>query len=240
VLLYTTAYVLFGRALGLPLRLAEGYLPGTFDVSSNAMVVRASDAAVWAQLAIPGVGWQDLFPASTTLTVLVPGKIVYSGIPVAPSAPAPSRSTSSRPGRSALPGSAQSQAEPVLTLVAGFLVLFILLLAALVVLVSLRWSSVGAGLNPLTRFFVRVGVLARLAGIRLRPSDTAAQATVKVATRVPEHTHLLGDLNVRYERMRYGPPGDRGLAENLREQWQRLRAALGRLIVARLWRRAPR
>ncbi|HZC77823.1 MAG TPA: transglutaminase domain-containing protein, partial [Ktedonobacterales bacterium] len=88
----TTTYILLGRALGLPLRMAEGYLPGTFDVKLKHMVVRGSDAAVWAQLAVPGAGWFDLFPASRSVTVSVPSKIIYKGAPTptqVPTSPTP-------------------------------------------------------------------------------------------------------------------------------------------------------
>jgi transglutaminase-like putative cysteine protease len=242
VLLYTTAYILLGRALGLPLRLAEGYLPGAYDTKLNAMVVHASDASVWAQLAIPGVGWQDLFPASTTLTILVPGKIVYSGVPEAPS-PTPASQSAAQSSAHASARNARQGANAPSAWVVGSLVVFALLLlvlAGVAATVRLRWSRVGAGLSPLAQFFVRVGVLARIAGIRLRPSDTATQATSKVATKLPEHANLLGELNLQYERTRYGPPGDQGIVANLREQWQRVRGALTRLVVNRLWRRSPR
>ncbi len=118
---------------------------------------------------------------------------------------------------------------------AALLILLALLLVALVL--SWRWSRFGARLGPLTQFFARVALLAKLAGIRLAPSDTATQATAKVTAYLPKQTETLVSLNSVYERMRYGPPDKRGVLSNLGEQWQHVRGALVRLVVTRPWRR---
>lgn len=243
VLLFTTTYILLGRTLHLPLRLAEGYLPGTYDDTSHHWIVRASDAAIWAQLAIPGVGWLDFFPASSEITVTVPSKIIYSGtapVPTVTSTASASGATPQQPGkRVAAAGGPLSGGLPLLigVLVLLLLVLFLVLLIAAM---TLRWrlSKVGRRLAPLGQFFARVALLARLAGIRLRPSDTATQATAKVVAYVPEQSATLGSLNSAYERMRYGPPVVAQALTNLRAQWRQIRGALTRLVLTRPWRRA--
>ena len=238
----TTTYILLGRALGLPLRMAEGYLPGTYDPATKQTEVRASDATVWAQLAVAGIGWYDLYPAANDITISVPGKIVYKGIPTpTPTHPAkqptanPSRlSTGSRtttPGDNPPPGSSS-------WLMVGVVALAVLLLIATALMfVRWKWAQVGAHLAPLGQFFARVALLARLGGVKLRPSDTAMQATGKVAAVVPSQREALVTLNGAYERTRYGPPGDRGILINVREYWERLRGALWRLVLTRPWRR---
>jgi hypothetical protein len=83
------------------------------------------------------------------------------------------------------------------------------LLAILVVLslwLTLRWLLLGRRLPPVARFFARVATLARLAGIPLPSSDTAAEATRKVANYLPAaHAQTLTRLNTTYERLTYGP-----------------------------------
>lgn len=236
MLLWTTAYILLGRSIGLPLRLAEGYLPGNYDRTTHQQVVRANDATVWAQLAIPHLGWLDLFPVAHALTISVPSKIIYTGKPTA----TPGLPQTPQPSPAVNLDSSSSTAGPlggmgVLIAIAVALVLALVALLLLFV-ASVRWNRLGHNLEPLTRFFARIAVLARLAGIRLRVSDTATQATAKVVKHLPEHREALVSMNNAYERFRYGAPGERGIVLNLREQWQAVRGAMYRLVVTRPWR----
>ena len=240
VLLWTATYILLGRSIGLPLRLAEGYLSGNYDPATHRQVVRASDAAVWAQLAIPQMGWLDLFPAAQALTITEPSRIIYTGRPTptpgtAPT-PRPTQTHDQQAQRSpSTPSGLRSDTGIPVALLAA-LILLALALALLGVL-SLRWSRFGRHLGPLTQFFARVALLARLAGVALRPSDTATQATTKVVHYIPEHADALVSMNSVYERFRYGAPENRGILPNLRSQWRALRGALYRLVVTRPWRR---
>ena len=52
-----TASVLLARAVGVPARLATGYLPGTFDPLSGTYSVRESDRHAWAEIFLRGSGW---------------------------------------------------------------------------------------------------------------------------------------------------------------------------------------
>lgn len=251
-LLLTTAYILLGRSLGLPLRLAEGYLPGQYDTARRASVIRAKDATVWAQLAVPGAGWLDLFPGANVVKVQSP-TIVYSDS-VTPTPTEGAKATPTPPSK-ANQQQVQRQSGNDVPLGSAWLFVAVLVLAALLlggaVLLALlsRWSDLGraatgeaggsVGLVSLGLLFARVKTLARLAGIVLRPSDTSAQATAKVAVAVPEHAAALGTLNGAYERLRYGPPGSGAprLAEDLRAFWRRLSRTFYRLILTRRWRR---
>ena len=241
VLLWTTTYILLGRSLGLPLRLAEGYLPGTYDTKLQAMVVRASDATVWAQLAVPGKGWLDLFPGYDVQTIEVPNRIVYLNdtTPTPTPKPTPTPNAQQQPAASRTPYQPGSPAGLVgSTLVTILLIVLIVLLAltGLVAFLNYRWRRYGAQLGPLAQLFARVALLARLGGVRLRPSDTATQATAKVGTTIPDQAPTLVQLNGLYERLRYGPPVTAQLAgtlPNLREQWRRLGGSLWRLVLSR-------
>jgi hypothetical protein len=244
VLVWTTTYILLCRALGLPVRLAEGYLPGSIEPDGRTMVVHASDAAIWAQLAIPGVGWMDFFPAGINVSVTIPSKIIYK------LQPTPTPQSNSQPTPTISPRHAQPSHPNVgvpssfVNGGAGTLLIIVLVLAVLfvvsaifAVLLQVRWARYGQHLAPLPRFFARVALLARLAGIALRSSDTSTQATNKVAAYLPDQATTLQSLNDTYEHMRYGPPGERWALPNLRAQWQHLGASLWRLVMTRPWRR---
>jgi len=66
-----TAMVVMLRSLGVPARLAVGYVPGERDESTGEWVSRASDAHAWAEVYFPGIGWQGFDP--TASVPLAPG-----------------------------------------------------------------------------------------------------------------------------------------------------------------------
>jgi len=57
---FATAFVLAARLLGIPARVAVGYLPGT--ISGNVDTVTDADAYAWPQAELTGVGWTDFDP----------------------------------------------------------------------------------------------------------------------------------------------------------------------------------
>jgi len=252
-LVLTSDFILLGRALGLPLRLAEGYLPSDFDTETQVHEVRARDATDWAQLAVAGLGWLDLFPAAHQLAAALPPPSQVHTLPTpapwptASAAPTATPQAANAPLRAGVPaaaprarGSGPAQPWPLLVLI-GVAGVVALLLARR----RWRWQRFLARLTPLARFFARLARLARLAGLELRPSDTAAQATAKVvAAVVPEDaaTHTttrttLLTLNGFYERLRYGPPGSAlGGWPDLRAAWADLRGRLWRRALAGPWR----
>jgi transglutaminase-like putative cysteine protease len=57
-----TAMVIMLRAVGVPARLAVGYLPGHRDGPDEPFVVRASDIHAWVEVWFPTAGWQRFDP----------------------------------------------------------------------------------------------------------------------------------------------------------------------------------
>jgi hypothetical protein len=57
---FATAFVLAARLLGIPARVAVGYLPG--HVSGDTDTVTDADAYAWPQVELTGVGWVDFDP----------------------------------------------------------------------------------------------------------------------------------------------------------------------------------
>lgn len=52
------------RSIGVPARVAVGFVPGDRDAVSGEYVVRASDAHAWVEVWFPGVGWQGFDPTA--------------------------------------------------------------------------------------------------------------------------------------------------------------------------------
>ncbi|TML64633.1 MAG: DUF3488 domain-containing protein, partial [Actinobacteria bacterium] len=59
-----TSLVVMLRSLGVPARLAVGYVPGRRNPFTGLYEVRADDAHAWAEVWFPGVGWQGFDPTA--------------------------------------------------------------------------------------------------------------------------------------------------------------------------------
>jgi transglutaminase-like putative cysteine protease len=66
----TMAVVL--RDLGIPARIAEGFLPGSRDQSTATEVVRNNNAHAWVEVYFPGDGWVTFDPTGGNLPGQVP------------------------------------------------------------------------------------------------------------------------------------------------------------------------
>lgn len=68
---FATSMVMLSRSLGIPARLAVGYLPGNAD-ESGAYVVRGGDAHAWPELYFSDVGWVRFEPTPSVQTGVRP------------------------------------------------------------------------------------------------------------------------------------------------------------------------
>lgn len=59
-----TSLVVMMRHLGVPARLAVGYIPGQRNPFTGLYEVRGSDAHAWAEVWFPGIGWQAFDPTA--------------------------------------------------------------------------------------------------------------------------------------------------------------------------------
>ena len=59
-----TSLVVMLRSLGIPARLAVGFVPGERNPFTGLWEVRASDAHAWAEVWFPGIGWQAFDPTA--------------------------------------------------------------------------------------------------------------------------------------------------------------------------------
>ena len=71
-----TSLVVMARSVGIPSRLATGFVPGSRDGLTGEFTVRERDAHAWAEIYFPGVGWQPFDP---TASVPLAGDAATSG-----------------------------------------------------------------------------------------------------------------------------------------------------------------
>jgi transglutaminase-like putative cysteine protease len=60
-----SSLVVLARTVGIPARLATGFVPGQRDAITGQFVVRERDAHAWAEIYFPGVGWQPFDPTAS-------------------------------------------------------------------------------------------------------------------------------------------------------------------------------
>ena len=96
---FASAMTLMARILGIPARVAVGFLPGT-PLADGTYEVRAKDAHAWPELYFDGVGWVRFEPTPSARVSTVPD---YTIPPVETTTPtdSPSSTASNQPGRSA-------------------------------------------------------------------------------------------------------------------------------------------
>jgi hypothetical protein len=60
-----SSLVVMARSVGIPARLADGFVSGSRDSLTGEFVVRERDAHAWAEIYFPGIGWQPFDPTAS-------------------------------------------------------------------------------------------------------------------------------------------------------------------------------
>ncbi len=70
---YASAMVVLARAVGVPARLASGYVRGTYDYEQERWVVTEKDAHSWVEIYFDGIGWVEFEPTAAEPTLVRAG-----------------------------------------------------------------------------------------------------------------------------------------------------------------------
>jgi transglutaminase superfamily protein/uncharacterized protein DUF4129 len=245
---FATAMVVLLRSLDIPARWAQGYAGGTLDTESGAYVVRQSIAHSWPEAYFPGYGWQRFEPTPAS----------YTSAPVRPARPSADSSNSSGlpnggdfPDRSQLDrlreleerlngsqgdleASRRALAERLAAERTRRLVIAGGVIAALlagVALFFIRLRRDVAGLSPATAAYVRLGRLAAWAGLPQGAHVTPYEYAVELGRNLPEQRKTVDRIVSAYVTERY-KPGEPQRAEELQQDWRKLRPSLlGRMFA---------
>lgn len=231
------------RALGIPTRLVNGFGPGTYDEKLGRYVVRESDAHTWVEVYFPQYGWIPWEPTPDGTYFPIPRgnpNVVCSGdraVCEVPGETAPDGiGAQERPDKGEFDqgdvglGGGGVNGSPVPGGLPAMLAGLLLVLAAVWLAVSryLRPSTVGG-------VWKRAGLLATLAGVGTRPSDTPLEFGSRLAREVPEAAGPAHELAENFAVAAYAP---RDLAAGARSAvlsaWDDLRPLLLRRLRARL------
>ncbi len=236
---YATTMAIFLRELGIPSRIADGYLPGDRNERTGQETLLALNRHEWVEVYFPGSGWVPFDPTGGGVAALGP---LASGAPVASTSPRPSSSLG--PGSSGRrPGDGPDR-EPSDTSGAGtigkgpsggLLVAVALLLATIVGAIAFAtWRRGPRGQTSPDRAYGTVTGIASRLGYGPRPSQTVYEYAGALGDVLPNarpalETVARAKVETTYGRGVLGP--ERLVA--LREAERRLRVSLLRLLFRR-------
>jgi transglutaminase-like putative cysteine protease len=244
---YAPTMVVVLRNMGIPARIAQGFLPGGRDKTNATEVIRNNNAHAWVEVYFPGYDWVRFDPTGGNL----PGQA--APLPAGPAdaspPPAPSFNTSFPPignisdaldPRNRVPpvgGSAGSPAGSLGPLVAvGILLLVVVSLVAF-----LAWRRGPRGTTSADAAYGMVTRIASRLGFGPRPNQTVYEYAGTLGDVLPDvrpelHTVAHAKVESIYAREILGAER----LQRVREAQRRLRVSLLRLAFRRKERRRRR
>jgi transglutaminase-like putative cysteine protease len=236
---YATTMAIFLRELGIPTRIADGYLPGERDLRTGQETLRALNRHSWVEVYFPNFGWVPFDPTGGNVAQLGP---LPSGAPIQSAGPRPSSSrgpaSSSRPTRDPRNGpegtfgaGSTTGKGPSGGLLGAVAILLAISLGALAFVI---WRRGPRGQTSPDRAYGTLTRMASRMGFGPRPNQTIYEYAGALADVVPEARPALDTVARAKVESVYGRSvlgSERLLA--LREAERRLRVSLLRLILRR-------
>ncbi len=238
---HASAMVVLLRSLGIPSRLAVGYIlqDAELDAATGKYKVTEASAFAWPEVYFPSYGWLEFNPTPDYASISRSGPVEDSAAPLPqippnfglgafdPNAPEPQADT---PAATEGAGRVTGQTTWLIVgLSAGLAVLLIIGAGG----AHYAWTRGLAGLPPPARLWGQTVRLASWAGLPAAPGQTPREYARSLSQRLPEiaGAEVLADSYVRH---RYGrEPPDPTMSTRLQEAWRSVR---GRLLL-RLVRR---
>ena len=238
---YAATMAILLRAMGVPTRFAQGYLPGTRDASGHEVVL-ISGAHSWVEVYFPDIGWVDFDPTGGGLSLdeeLPLGSPVPSRTPGPSLTPLPGNSDDDG-GPSRSPGITPPGGGGPIRGPGPYIAIGILLMISMAGLAYIAWRR--GPRRPMEPDVAWRGVLsmARRFGFGPQPAQTVFEYAGALADEVPQvrpelQTVARGKVEVAYGHRKLGDDRKRAIAEASRA----LRIGLMRLAFRRR-RRKPK
>jgi len=232
---YAATMAVILRHMGVPTRIAEGFLPGARDPSTGIERVQASSAHAWVEVYFEGYGWVPFNPTGGDVVQLAP---LPSGRPVASSGPVASASLGPRASQfikgegpegpsGSVTGRDRGSAGPLIAVGS-------LLLLSLLVVVFLLWRRGPRGTTTADGAYGMVTRLASRFGFAPRPTQTVYEFAGSLSEVLPGSRPELETVARAKVESAYGQAvlGDDRIAALLAAQ-RHLRVSLLRLLVRR-------
>jgi len=238
---FATAMADMLRSIGVPVRLVNGYGPGTYDDRQHRYVVKESDAHTWPEVYFPAYGWVPFEPTPDGVYFPIQrggaGGISCTGDSCSDagsaSAAASDGAASAARAHPDRGGAGPAAGRPTLPGVRTWASVAAVVLALLLVLAV----AVARYLRPATVAGVwrRARLLVRLAGLHATVGETPIEFGERVARAFPEAAAAVRQLARDFAAAAYAP---RAVAEGrgpaVMADWSSVRPLLLRRAVARL------
>ena len=239
---FSSSMVVMLRSIGIPARMVAGYLPGTWDETLQAYLVRESDAHSWPEVYFAGYGWIEFEPTASAPAVIhpetpteLPGDAAAGGDPGADAAMLedPGVDAATPDGGDA---AANSQAADYGVLFSLFTALVAVAIAARVALFF--WARNFSRLQPAEAAYAKMADVARWFGRAPRAHETPFEYAQSLARSVPRGANAIEAIAGAFVRRRFGDKEETTADRTaLVEAWDTLRLKLPRGLVARLVKR---
>jgi transglutaminase-like putative cysteine protease len=241
---YAATMAVLLRDLGIPSRIAQGFLPGSRDPNTGQELILNSNAHAWVEGYFPGYGWVTFDPTGGGVSVLAP---LPSGKPVASGAPRPSGAGSGAtipprernpfeegPAGAAGPGRRSAPLGPLVAVT-------LLLLVVVGGIAFAVWQRGPRGETSAERAYGTVARLASRLGFGPRPTETVYEFAGALGDVLPDSKPELQTVARAKVETVYGRQvlGEDRLSA-LRAAQRRLRVSLLRLVFLRKERRRRR
>jgi transglutaminase-like putative cysteine protease len=237
---YAATMAVILRDLGVPTRIAQGFLPGSRDANTGVEQILNSNAHAWVEVYFPSYGWVTFDPTGGGIAVIAPlpsGKPVASGAPGASTSPRVSRPPERDPLEvdpgSGIVGGASGRGSLGPMIAVGVLLLLIVGGIAFAV-----WQRGPRGETNADRAYGTVARLAGRFGFGPRPTDTVYEFAGALGDVLPTARPELETVARAKVETSYGRQilSDERLAA-LRSAQRRLRVTLLRLAFRRKQRK---
>lgn len=247
---FASTMAVMARSLGIPARIALGYLPGTAALQDGRLeyTVRSDQLHAWPELYFEGYGWIGFEPTTTRGTATSFAETPTTTAPSTAPTVAPTRAPSETPTATATPkpGTADTTAQRATarpTLVpAGIAVLVIVLLLLPAIARAVRGARRRRE-NPWTEFRAVAADL----GVPPAPEDSPRAVVTRLraaGVTAPEIEALAREVEIgsyaRQSERRRPLPDPRAAIRALRHAFPRRTRVRARLAPRSLWARSPR
>jgi hypothetical protein len=236
---YAATMAVILRHLGIPTRIAQGFLPGTRDASGATERIQNNNAHAWVEVYFPGYGWVEFDPTSTEVAQLT---ALPSGPPAASAKPRPSVSFGPRASvaprnerdtgpAGSVSGAGKSNLGPFIAV--GFLLLIVVVLVAF-----LAWRRGPRGPTSAEGAYGTVTRIASRLGFAPRPAETVYEYATSLGQVLPDlrpELQIVARAKVETTYARHLMSEER--LAGLKAAQRRLRVSLLRLAFRRKERR---
>jgi transglutaminase-like putative cysteine protease len=207
-----SAMVVLLRAVGIPARLAVGYLVDEFDLTVRRYLLRDKHAYAWPEVYFPGYGWVEFSPYGEAPAITRPASDAGQGdTPLVGDDILNNGPGIDFPEFDDAFGSGSVSPTPETPLVARLLLPLLYVLMALTVLVAvvgtafkLAWERGLSGLDYPSQLWEKTVRLASWLRLGPQPHQTPAEYSRALRRALPEATEGVEVVAESYQRARYG------------------------------------